>query len=168
MISEFIRYNKWANRRVMQACQDLSEQQLETPIPGGYGTILETLQHIVEAEAFYVDILTGDRPRSPYPSDVGPTLHDLMEYSLLVGEALTDAAKRIRAEDRVLEERQDGEVTYQALGLFIQIINHGIEHRTNITTVLNQGLMEPPDVDGWAYLWSHQDRFELRRSNGSH
>jgi hypothetical protein len=36
-----------------------------------------------------------------------------------------------------------------------------IEQRTNITTILNQGLQTPPDVDGWAYLDAHRDRFEL-------
>jgi uncharacterized damage-inducible protein DinB len=45
--------------------------------------------------------------------------------------------------------------------VFIQIISHGIEHRTNITTVLNLGLQTPPQVDGWGYLESHADRFGL-------
>ncbi len=36
-----------------------------------------------------------------------------------------------------------------------------IEHRTNITTILNQGLAQPPGVDGWSYLLGNPARFEL-------
>jgi hypothetical protein len=45
--------------------------------------------------------------------------------------------------------------------VYNQIIIHGIEHRTNITTILNQGLLTPPEVDGWAYMDAHPDRFGL-------
>lgn len=58
--------------------------------------------------------------------------------------------------------RRGNQFRYQALAVFIQIIDHGIEHRTNITTILNQGLLTPPDVDGWGYLNAHPDRFELK------
>ena len=53
-------------------------------------------------------------------------------------------------------------VHYEALAVFIQIVNHGIEHRTNITTILSHEQQTRPDVDGWGYLWTHTDRFDLR------
>jgi hypothetical protein len=37
-----------------------------------------------------------------------------------------------------------------------------IEHRTNITTIPNQGLQTPPAVGGWGYLDAHPDRFGLK------
>ncbi len=37
--------------------------------------------------------------------------------------------------------------------LFIQVINHGIEHRTNITTILSGLGLPAPEVDGWGYIW---------------
>jgi uncharacterized damage-inducible protein DinB len=43
---EFILYNNWANGQVLQACQNLSEDQLAAMIPGAYGTICDTLEHI--------------------------------------------------------------------------------------------------------------------------
>lgn len=65
ILVEFIRYNNWANHQVLQACQNLSEDQLDTAAPGAYGTIRLTLLHIIWAEADYVGRLTGTRP---YPS----------------------------------------------------------------------------------------------------
>ena len=62
---EFIRYNNWANQQVLQACQNLSEDQLERMIPGAYGTIRGTLEHIVQGETFYLGLLALFRLGSP-------------------------------------------------------------------------------------------------------
>ena len=49
--------------------------------------------------------------------------------------------------------------------LFIQVINHGIEHRTNVTTILSGLGLTAPEVDGWGYLFAHPEPFELKESS---
>jgi uncharacterized damage-inducible protein DinB len=161
---EFILYNNWANQQVLQACQNLSEDQLATMIPGAYGTIRDTLQHIIQGEAFYVGLLTGNRPQPPFQWEARPGLAEMRDYATQVGNALVDAINHIRPTDLVHEEEQGNKFHYQALAVFIQIINHGVEHRTNITTILNQGQSSPPAVDGWGYLSAHPDRFDYEVS----
>ncbi len=39
-----------------------------------------------------------------------------------------------------------------------QIVNHGVEHRTNITTILGALGVALPEVDGWSYMWANRDR----------
>ncbi len=162
-LTEFIRYNSWANHRVLDACVQLSEEKLATPIPGAYGTIRETLVHLVEAEAFYISLLTGGEPKPPYESDEAPTVEQMRVFSDELGLALVNLANQFNPRDMVDEEGDGWELHYQAVALFIQIVDHGIEHRTNITTALNAGLQDPPEVDGWAYLWAHPDRFDVKR-----
>jgi uncharacterized damage-inducible protein DinB len=157
---EFIRYNNWANRQVLQACRELSEEQLAIGIPGAYGTIRETLGHILRAESWYVELLTGTRPQPPFDWQDGPDMEKMIEYHEQVASALEATAKGVDPGKVVREEDEGQEYFYQALAVYIQIINHGIEHRTNITTILNQGLSKPPDVDGWGYLTANTDRFE--------
>jgi len=43
--------------------------------------------------------------------------------------------------------------TYEApaIVVVIQAINHAIDHRSQIATLLSQQDIEPPDLDGWAY-----------------
>lgn len=159
---EFIRYNNWANGRILEACQELSEEQLATLVPGAYGTIREILEHIIRAEAYYVQLLTGSRPQPAFHWDDQPSLAELGVYNRQVAGALMEIAQRIKPTDKAKDE-WDGEMHhYHALAVFIQIINHGVEHRTNITTILNQGLRTPPDVDGWGYLSAFSDRFDLK------
>ncbi len=85
----------------------------------------------------------------------------MLGYAEQVGEALLDIAQRVRPTRPGPTEWQGRQLHYQALAVFIQIIDHGIEHRTNITTMLNQGQQPPPDLAGWAYLEAHPDRFSL-------
>lgn len=163
-LAEFIRYNNWANQQMLEACQKLNEDQLAATMPGAYGTIRDTLEHIIDGEAFYVGLLTGNRPQPPFQWEARPGLAEMRDFATQVGNALVDAINHIRPTDRVLEEDQGNKFHYQALAVFIQIINHGVEHRTNITTILSAGQHTPPGVDGWGYLSAHPDRFDYEVS----
>lgn len=159
-LAEFIRYNNWANQQVLAACQKLSEDQLAATLPGSYGTLRETLQHIIEGEEFYVQLLTGRRPQPPFQWDGKPGVAEMRDYAAQVGNAIVEALKHIRPADLIHEVDQGNTIHYQALAVFIQIINHGVEHRTNITTILSAEQLTPPAVDGWGYLEAHLERFD--------
>ena len=73
----------------------------------------------------------------------------MRDYATHVGNALVDAINHIRPTDRIAEEDQGNKFYYQALAVFIQIINHGVEHRTNITTILSAA---PGTRCGWLGL----------------
>ena len=162
MLAEFVHYNNWANRQVLDACQKLSEGQLAVAMSGAYGTVRDTLEHIIRSEAGYVALLTGTRPDPPFKWEARPGVDEMTAYAAQVGQALEDAAYRLAPTDHVYQEWQGRKVHYEALAVFIQIVNHGIEHRTNITTILSHEQQPRPDVDGWGYLWAHTDRFDLR------
>ena len=159
---DFILYNNWANQQVLQACRNLSEDQLAEVIPGAYGTIRDTLEHLIRSEEYYLQLLTGSRPQAPFKWGAGPSLDAMSAYNAQVGKALVDMAQRTLPSDDVAEEDNGKVYHYHALAVFIQIINHGVEHRTNITTILNQGKQTPPGVDGWGYLSAHPERFEVK------
>jgi uncharacterized damage-inducible protein DinB len=161
---ELIHYNNWANAQVLAACQELNAEQLAAAAPGAYGAIHETLGHIIFAEVSYISRLTGSRPQPSFKREDGPTVADLAAFAEQVAHALLDAVRRIPPDDMVHEEGEDGQtVDYQARFLFLQVINHGIEHRTNITTILSGNLGLPElEVDGWSYLFSHPARFALK------
>lgn len=163
-LMEFILYNNWANQQVLETCQKLNEDQLAATMPGAYGTIRATLEHIIEGEAYYVALLTGHRPQPPFQWEARPGLAEMRDYATQVGKALIEAINHVRPTDQVDEEEQGNKFHYQALAVFIQIINHGVEHRTNITTILSAGQHPTPGVDGWGYLSANPDRFDYEVS----
>ena len=162
---DLIQYNNWANAQVLAVCQKLAADQLAAAAPGAYGTIRDTLEHIIRAEADYVGRLTGDRPLPSFRWEDQPALADLSAFADQVAGALVEAVQRIPPTHVVHEEEDGNTLDYQARALFIQVINHGIEHRTNITTILSSLGLATPEVDGWGYLWSHPDQFELKENS---
>ncbi len=161
---ELIRYNNWANAQVFAACQMLTPDQLATSAPGAYGSIHATLGHIIAAEADYIHRLTGAGPQPSFQWEDRPALDEIYAFSSIVASALLDAVQRVPPDHNVHEEEDGNTIDYQASLLFIQAINHGIEHRTNITTILSGIGLSAPEVDGWGYLFSHPGRFALKET----
>jgi uncharacterized damage-inducible protein DinB len=64
---ELFRHKTWATLRLIEHCQGLDNEHLDATIPGTYGTIRDTLRHLVNAEEGYFAILTGERLSEPLP-----------------------------------------------------------------------------------------------------
>ena len=152
MTAEFMYYNRWANLLLIDACIGLSDEQLASGLPGSFGTIYDTFVHIIRSEAVYYRRLTKVRLEPPFAWDSHPMLAAMRPYAEEVGSALVAAAEQVDPAGVVEEEWQGQILRYRAATLFIQAVNHGVEHRTNITTILTQLGIEPPDVDGWGYM----------------
>lgn len=161
---ELIRYNNWANEQVFAAVQKLTSEQQAAAAPGVYGSIHRTMGHIVAAEADYINRLTGKGPQPHFRWEDGPAVNDIFVFSNTVADALLDAVLRIPPDHIVHEEEDGNTMDYKASLLFIQVIDHGIEHRTNITTILSGLGLPEMEVDGWGYLFSHRERFALKEN----
>jgi uncharacterized damage-inducible protein DinB len=106
--------------------------------------------HLLSAEEGYARALTGTSP-TPLLKEFTtfPDLDLLRQRAGRSGEALIRVAEQGDL-SRIL--RLDGG-TYDAPAIIvvIQAINHAIDHRSQISTLLSQQGIEPPDLDGWSY-----------------
>jgi len=161
---ESLRYNNWANAQIFSACLKLTPEQLSAAAPGAYGSIHATLGHMIAAEADYINRLTGTGPRPPFRWQDRPPVEDIYAFSGIVAQAWLDAYRRVPLDHIVHEEEEGNTIDYKASLLFLQVINHGIEHRTNITTILSGLGLPVPEIDGWGYLVAHPDRFALKET----
>jgi uncharacterized damage-inducible protein DinB len=159
---EFIRYNTWANQQVMAVCLEVEESQIAAKIPGAYGSIRETFGHMLYAEADYIGRITGKPPVPSFKWEDGPTLAEMATFIPQVGEAFLELVQRVPPTQMVHEEEDGFTMDYLARQLYMQVINHGIEHRTNITTLLNSLGIAVPEVDNWGYMKAHSDRFQMK------
>jgi len=48
-------YNEWANRRTLEGCELLSSDQLLEPLGGSFGSVRNTLAHIMDVEWLYLE-----------------------------------------------------------------------------------------------------------------
>ena len=144
-------HHVWATLRVIDACRTLTPEQLETTVPGTYGSILETIRHTVGADAGYLFVLTGgrrpliDAERMDIPAlqsvmiDNGPAWSEL-----LAQEPDPDAV--------VVRHRDDGSESHAPISIRLtQALHHGTDHRSQVCTALTTLGIEPPEIDAWAF-----------------
>ena len=156
LLVEFFRHNTMMNRRLVEACRRLPAEQLGATAAGTFGSIGATLVHIANAEVGYAArLLDSERPE-PLPEEPFPGFAAL-EERLARGDAhLEEAAAQARQERKVQVTGDDPPGTWwMPVSLFLlQAVNHGMEHRSQIATILTQLGIEPPEMDGWNYFFA--------------
>jgi uncharacterized damage-inducible protein DinB len=146
---------------LIDACTPLTEEQLASPVPGTYGSILDMMRHIVGADARYLFVITGGRtPNIDEESMQLPELRAVMErhqaaWSSLLTEGLEPGSGAVVGFDPgavVVAHRADGSERHAPYGIRLaQALHHGTDHRSQICTGLTALGMEPPDIDVWAF-----------------
>src|SRR6185295_4903542 len=59
LLADAFGHHVWATIRLLDACAVLDDAQLATTVPGTYGSIIDTLRHLVSGDVFYLDVLRG-------------------------------------------------------------------------------------------------------------
>jgi uncharacterized damage-inducible protein DinB len=130
----------------------LNTKQLATAVPGTYGSILETMRHLVEGDSDYLSIMTGDPTHLIGTEHMDlPELRVAMEndgvlWSGLLAHDLDPNAMVNEIDD------DDGFERDATIGIRLaQALHHGTDHRSQICTALTAFGVEPPGIDAWTY-----------------
>ena len=151
------RYNAWANRRLYQACEALSETDYMRERPSFFGSLHATLNHILVADRIWIARIEGQTP---------PNLKlDQILYGDLIGLKVARVAEdeHIRiVVAGITEERLDRPLEYRnsrgdrfetplrlVLGHFF---NHQTHHRGQAHGLLSQTGAPPPVLDLIAFV----------------
>jgi uncharacterized damage-inducible protein DinB len=156
ILLELFRHNSMMNRLLVEVCEKLSPEQLATSTEGTYGSIAATLVHIANAQAGYAArLLDRERPQR-LPEDPFPGIAAVAERLVQTSGQLEEATARSDWDRQVQITGDDPPGAWlMPVGLFLlQAINHGTEHRSQIATILTQLGIEPPEMDGWGYIFA--------------
>ncbi|MGH2471715.1 MAG: DinB family protein [Candidatus Limnocylindria bacterium] len=158
---ELYRHKTWATLRLIEFCQGLADEHLDATIPGTFGTIRETLRHLVGADEGYFSILTRKRVSEPLPDGL-VKLDDLPEGPIPLGE-LADRIGRLGPRWELLAQDTDlpgREVTssdgwrFPGFVAMAQAIHHADDHRSHVLSILGARGLEVPEPNGldvWGY-----------------
>jgi len=156
LLVEFFRHNAMMNRRLMEACRQLSPEQVGATATGTYGTIGATLVHVANAQEGYAGrLLDTERPER-LPEDPFPGFEILAERFARGDTQLEEAAAKAGEDRKVQVTGDDPPGTWSMpVSLFLlQAVNHGTEHRSQVATILTHIGVEPPEMDGWTYFFA--------------
>jgi uncharacterized damage-inducible protein DinB len=153
-VSDFERlfaYSHWANQRLIAAMAPLTDEQFTQNVAGSYGSLRNTLVHMMSAEWGWIDRCGGAKRGPALKADDYPTLDavtsrwkDVESHVRAFLATLTDADL-----DRVVEFQLPG-VNARALpvGALLQhSANHSAHHRGQIAMLLRTLGCVPGNVD---------------------
>ncbi len=161
MIELFL-YNHWANQELMTICMGLDVEIITTSIPGSYGSIRDTFSHVLKAEISFLKRIHGTYPEPDFKWEENPSMSQMMAYETTLHETLLDTLQHVPATQNVHEEGDNRTFDYQARLIFMSVVYHGIAHRTDITTALNNKGINLPELDVWGYESAYPERFQAR------
>jgi uncharacterized damage-inducible protein DinB len=150
-------YNKWANRRLYEACGRLDEADYRAPRPSFFGSIHATLNHILVGDRIWLARLEGRQS--------GIKALDQILYADFAELSVARAAEDERVERIVaaiaapaLEQpfayrNMAGEAKSFPLGdVLMHIFNHQTHHRGQVHGLLSATAVPPPSLDLIVFL----------------
>jgi uncharacterized damage-inducible protein DinB len=165
ILADAFGHHVWATSRLIDACLPLSDEQLATTVPGTFGSVLETLRHLVGADRSYLALLSGGRVAA-----IEEEAMDLAALRVVIEEDGPIWAEVLASDldpDRVLiRRRDDGSKSHAPIGIRLaQVIHHGTDHRSQVCTTLTSLGVTPPDIDAWDYAASQGRLTEVPAPN---
>lgn len=148
-------YDRWANRKILDACRKLSAEQYDAePVPG-WSSVRSTVCHIALATEFNLRTLAGIGDE-PLPIEAELATVDDAE------RLLERAYRRFDAMHPTLTPEQlNTPLTLAAAGrtftlprwaLLRHIVNHSTYHRGQLASKLKRFGIEPPNTD--FFFWT--------------
>jgi uncharacterized damage-inducible protein DinB len=152
VLTTLFAHNVWANLKLIDFCEQLTDAQLDATAIGCFGPIRNTLWHIVGAEVSYVARVNGKLPPTAISRDQFPGFAAIKDVARWTNEELLQLARAAR-KDTIVREREHGlECQYTLASLMVQAVTHATEHRAQIAAIITQLGMEPPDMSVWQYM----------------
>jgi uncharacterized damage-inducible protein DinB len=153
LIEDALAHHTWATSRLIDACAELTPEQLAKSAPGTYGPILETLRHIVVNDCwdlfvFGVGSMTAmaEAERADLAGLRAANERNEAEWArLLAAEPDADAVFKETDPD-------DGYERDATAGIRLAYaLQHGNEHRAQVSATLATLGIAPPDVSVFAF-----------------
>lgn len=151
-------YNRWANRRLYEACSLLAEKAYHQPRKMFFGSIHGTLNHILVADQLWLSrIEQQPTPALSLDHELHRDLDTLSRARQAEDEQMIEITKRYDEGDlkATLHYRtvvNPAEISTPLHLCWLHLFNHQTHHRGQIHDQLSQTEVAPPSLDLLFYL----------------
>jgi uncharacterized damage-inducible protein DinB len=152
------RYNAWANRRLYAVCAELSEAAYHQPRPAFFGSIHNTLNHLLIGDWIWLARIAGkpnpqvsldDRPFATLAElERARTAEDARMIDLVDGYAESDLTRPVRYR----QITRSGEFATPLHLCWLHLFNHQTHHRGQVHDQLSQTEVAPPVLGLIVYM----------------
>jgi len=150
------KYNSWANKRILGAAANLTEEQFLAPAAYPHGGLRSTLTHILFAEWIWRTRWLGESPAQRIKPEDFPTFDSLRtrwleEEKLLDAfvDSLTDEKLNASFQFKTTRGDEFENILWQVM---VHVLNHGTQHRSEAAAMLTEFNHSPGDIDFIMFL----------------
>ena len=156
-------YSYWANGKIFDVLSQLTDEQFVQPVAGSYGSVRNTLVHVLSTEWGWLDRCGGTPPRGPALKATDyPTVASVRDRWRQVERYMREFLSGLRDEDldRIVEwALGDGVKHTSSLGELMQhSVIHGVHHRGQVALLLRLLGHAPGNFDILFYCDAHSER----------
>ena len=155
-------YNQWADRRTLDACASLTNEQFTRNLGSSFGSVRDTLAHLYGAEWVWNERFQGRSPSglpgsTAYPdlALVRAKLEEMDSYYLDFVSKLTPQNLERVIRYKSLAGEEFSNPLWQSLH---QLSNHATYHRGQVVTLLRQLGVKPVSTDLIMFYREHAAR----------
>lgn len=150
-IRDLFAYNRWANRRILDAAATLDDDDLARDLGSSFPSVLATLAHIVAADWVWVRRWSGESPPGP-PAEWDLSSLDRVRSKWDEIEAERDAVLAALDDDDLARDVRYRDTagtpfTSRMDEILRHLVNHSTYHRGQVVTMLRQLGATPPATD---------------------
>ena len=149
-IKLYYEYNAWANKRILDAADKLTEAQLTMPNEFGWGDLRGALVHILDAEYGWFSFLFGREDEGILDPETFADVAALRARWSLQSEITRQCLATLRDEDlHRIHTSEHGGTTYNWVlwQVLVHVVNHGTQHRAESAALLTGFGHSPGDMD---------------------
>ena len=151
-IVEMLRYNAWANTQLLNACTELTDEQLDARLHFASGSVGELLVHIIGAQQTFVLRTHGRQHEGELTRDSAwPGIAALRSIADETNAQLISIAERLEPDSEVALPYLGSTYRYPTRFFLVHAAEHGVEHRTEAKLTLASIGIATPDLDAWEY-----------------
>jgi uncharacterized damage-inducible protein DinB len=166
-LSNDLRYTAWANRLMLDACSELSAEELRRDLNISHQNVISTLEHMYAAEAVWSERLFADTlpaldwsgsTREMVAMPAAQAFQELREKWPPVWSKLEKWFDGLTEEDldhEMVSHMESGSIFHLTRWKLLRhIVNHATLHRGQVIGMLRGLGKQPPSTDMMTYFWN--------------
>jgi uncharacterized damage-inducible protein DinB len=139
-----LRFTNWATRRVLEGCRPLAPQELGRTFDLGWGSVRQTVLHMISSDMYWTDRLLGRGERDvPEDTHRDASVEAMLAMHAAASAELYEVARRLVEEGKLdapvkLLYAEYGGHSVRVASVLAHVVNHGSHHRAHVRAMLRQ------------------------------
>lgn len=152
LLQQYSAYNLWANKILLQAISELTDDQINKEITSSFSSILKTLIHMLDTESIWWQRLKLSENIDIPSADKSLTFSDISNKLIQSSNNWADWVKQANEVNinHVFEYRNSKKELFKqpVSEVIMQVVNHQTYHRGQLVTMMRQaGVTKIPGTD---------------------